>query len=148
MKGMAKSSATPGKTIAINFFEVNGDRYVVDLPGYGYARISAKAAEKMRKQILWYLEGTEARPDLVILVVDVRVGATEHDLDLLAVALRAGRSVLVLANKIDKLSGNERPKALSSLMRSLGDTPMVPFSAKTGEGRAEVLKVVLEVRRG
>lgn len=135
---LARTSSTPGKTQEINFFEVGGKGYFVDLPGYGYAKMPKDAAEKIRKHILWYLSGGEAKPKLVVLILDIRIGATDYDRDLIAVARTEGHPVLILANKIDKLTKNERAKALAALAQEFPDIEAVPFSAVKKEN---VLKV-------
>ena len=135
---LARTSSTPGKTQEINFFEVGGKGYFVDLPGYGYAKMPKDAAEKIRKHILWYLSGGEAKPKLIVLIIDIRVGVTDYDRDLIAVTRTEGHPVLILANKIDKLTKNERTKALEQLAQEFPDIEAVPFSAVKKEN---VLKV-------
>lgn len=147
---LARTSATPGKTQEINFFEVGGSPaqtpkgvsagkgYFVDLPGYGYAKMPEKEKEKIRKHILWYLAGGETKPKLLVLILDVRVGATDHDRDLLRIARDEKHPVLLLANKIDKLTKNERQSALATLAQEFPDVECIPFSATKKENVAQV----------
>ncbi len=130
---LARTSSTPGKTQEINFFEVKGKGYFVDLPGYGYAKMSADAAEKIRKHILWYLAGGEVKPKLIVLIIDVRVGVTDNDRDLIAILRDEGHPMLLLANKIDKLTKNERAKVLAHLEQEFPDIEYIPFSATKKE---------------
>lgn len=142
---VAHTSATPGKTQEINFFEVNGRGYFVDLPGYGYAKMKADAQEKIRKHILWYLASGEAKPKLLVLVLDARVGVTEHDRELISVAREEGHPILLLANKIDKLSGNERPKAMEKLVKEFPDADIIQFSAAKKENVTMVRKMLFDI---
>ena len=134
VSGLARTSTTPGKTQEINFFTVNDNMYIVDLPGYGYARMPAKDAERLRMHILWYLSGGEVRPKLVVLIVDSRHELTDYDADLLEVVKGEGHPLLVLLNKIDKLTQSERSKTMRYYQETLGDIPFIPFSAMNKEG--------------
>ncbi len=134
VSGLARTSITPGKTQEINFFTVNDNMYIVDLPGYGYARMPAKDAERLRMHILWYLSGGEARPQLVVLIVDSRHELTDYDADLLEVVKAEGHPLLVLLNKIDKLTQAERSKTMRYYRETLGEIPFMPFSAMKKEG--------------
>ena len=140
--GLARTSATPGKTQEINFFTVNDNMYIVDLPGYGYARMPAKDAERLRTHILWYLSGGEARPRLVVLIVDARHELTDYDAELLDVVRGEGHPLLVLLNKVDKLTQSERSKILRYYQETLGDIPFVPFSAVKKEGLEDLRAAV------
>ncbi|OGZ11517.1 MAG: ribosome biogenesis GTP-binding protein YsxC [Candidatus Lloydbacteria bacterium RIFCSPHIGHO2_02_FULL_54_17] len=131
--GLARTSATPGKTQEINFFEVAGKGYFVDLPGYGYAKMPEKEKEKIRKHILWYLAGGEARPKVLVLILDVRVGVTDHDRDLVRIARDEKHPVLLLANKADKLTKNERGTALACIADEFPEIECIPFSATKKE---------------
>ncbi len=130
---IARTSSTPGKTQEINFFEVGGKGYFVDLPGYGYARMTDDAQDKIRKHIAWYITGGEAKPKLLVLILDARVGATEHDRELISLARQEGHPLLLIANKIDKLSGNDRPKVMATLVEEFPDADIIQFSASKKE---------------
>ncbi len=136
--GLARTSARPGKTQEINFYKVNDNMFFVDLPGYGYARLPQKDAERIRKHILWYLAGGESRPELVILIIDARIGVTSHDHELMRVVEEEGHPFLLLMNKIDKLNANERRIQLKEFAEEFPDVDFIPFSAKTKEGLSEV----------
>jgi GTP-binding protein len=140
VNNLARTSRTPGKTQEINFFLINDNMYFVDLPGYGYAKVPVKTAEQIRKHILWYLAGGEAHPKLVILIIDARHGATDDDRELMSIAANEGHPILVLINKIDKLSGNERTQAISTFVKTYPTTEFIPFSAFSKEGITEVRK--------
>lgn len=145
-KRLAQSSSQPGKTRQINFYLINDDLYLTDLPGYGFAKIKEKGREKLRKLILWYLGSGEARPKVVVHIVDALVGATEFDTEMIEV-LRAERyPVIVVANKIDRLARSKRREALDGIRAALGlpggEGGLVSYSAKTGEGRDALLGLI------
>ncbi len=139
---LARTSGTPGKTQEINFFMVNDNMFFVDLPGYGFARMPEKEREAIRKHIVWYLSGKEARPKLVVLIIDAKVGLTEHDKDLLSVARDEDHSLLILLNKSDKLNQSERVKAMREVALSAPGIPAMLFSAKEKTGVNEVREII------
>lgn len=139
-KGLAKVSRTPGKTRLVNLFQVASDdpglaRFVlVDLPGYGYARVSKSMRAEWAPLIEQYLGGSEQLRAIVVLV-ESRV-LSEQDRETIAWLLSAGRSPIVVATKVDKLKMSERIRALRRLHEGLGLTEdAIPYSAMTGEGR-------------
>ena len=133
-KNLVKPSATPGKTKEINFFLINKKHYFVDLPGYGFALMGAKGAEKLRKLILWYLAGGEARIDLVVLIVDAGINPMPHDKEMVDILREKNINFIVIANKIDRLNQTERSHNLKKIESYLG-APIIPYSARTKEGR-------------
>jgi GTP-binding protein len=140
-KSLVKSSSMPGKTREINFFVVNNDRFFVDLPGYGFARMGAKGAEKIRKLILWYIGSGEARPKLVVLIVDAGVTPMPQDKEM-ADILRAERCpFIVLANKVDRLNQTERSHNLKAIEAAIG-AEVIPYSARTKAGREKLLELI------
>jgi len=146
----AHTSSTPGKTQEINFFSIDDNAYLVDLPGYGYAKLSAARAEKLRKQMIWYLARSGAPIKLLILVLDVRRGSKGLDRDLLDIAAGEGISVVIVANKIDKCNQKERVAALRSLAEDVTSHPetvkqVLPFSAAKGTGRDELCKIIKSI---
>ncbi len=140
VNNIARTSRTPGKTQQINFFLINDNMYFVDLPGYGYAKVPIKTAEQIRKHILWYLAGGEAHPKLVVLIIDARHGTTADDRELMSIAANEGHPLLVLMNKIDKLSGNERAQVIRTFVEVYPTTEFIPFSAFSKEGVVDARK--------
>jgi GTP-binding protein len=145
----ARVSSTPGRTRAINFFAVHGpgkrgapEMYFADLPGYGYAKISRSISAEWPKFISPYLE---ERPTLALCVclVDMNVPPQENDQKLIAYLQGLGRSYLVVGTKADKLSGNGLVKALRVLQQGLGIESLLPCSARTGRGIAELWARIL-----
>ena len=139
IKGLAISSSTPGRTLQLNFFLINEKAYFVDLPGYGYSKISRKSAEKMRKMIMWYLEHNERKPQKVLLIVDTNVGPTKFDLEMLELLRQNGYDFLVVANKVDKVKQSELVKKKRILEEKVEGAQVVYFSTKTGKGKQELL---------
>jgi len=144
-RGLARTSSTPGRTQQLNFFDINDRLVLVDLPGYGYAKVSHAAREAWRPLVESYL-GTRGVLVGVILIVDVRRGLEDEEHQLLEFLAGLAKPVLVIATKIDKLNRGAQAKALQAL--ATGAVPIVPFSAVTGEGVAAVWRAIAEWTRG
>ena len=150
-KGLAKVSRTPGKTRLVNLFRITSDdpglaRFVVvDLPGYGYARVSKALRAQWAPLIEEYLGGSE-QLRVVVLLVESRV-LSEQDRETIAWLLSVGRPPIVVATKVDKLKMSERVGALRQLQKGLelaeGDA-VIPYSSVTGEGREQLWTVLKE----
>ncbi len=143
---IAHVSATPGKTQALNFFQVNDRFLLVDLPGYGYAKVP-KAVRDAWKPLV---EGYLARPDgprAVVHLVDVRRGPTPEDLKMLDYLAQVQVPTLVVLTKVDKLGNQDRIRRIRAIEKELGVDPeqLVPSSAQTGEGRAAILGALVEL---
>ena len=148
-KGLAKTSKTPGKTQTVNFFDVNGKVYFVDLPGYGYARVSKTLQEQWASILTGYLIGRDPLR-LVIHLVDARHKPGPNDQDLLDVIERAEKPTIVVATKVDKLTAVERAKVGDELREHLGlcdDAHVIPFSSITKAGLHELWNVIDEQLR-
>ena len=150
-KGLAKVSRTPGKTRLINLFRVASDDpvlahfVVVDLPGYGYAKVSKALRAQWAPLIEQYLDGSEQLRAVVVLV-ESRV-LSEQDRDTIAWLLSVGRPPIVVATKVDKLKMSERVGALRRLQAGLGLVEfgsVIPYSSVTGEGRERLWAVLKE----
>lgn len=140
---VARVSATPGKTQALNFYRVNDAFFLVDLPGFGFARVP----DGVRRGWKRLVEGYLARPDgprAVVHLVDARREPTADDLRMLDYLGTVGVPALVVVTKIDKLSRSERARTLPALIEEMAVDPeqVVPFSSKTGEGREDLLKAM------
>lgn len=140
-KDLVKSSSMPGKTREINFFLINKKFYFVDLPGYGFARMGAKGAEKIRKLILWYLGSGEARIRLVVLIVDACVKPMDYDKEMTDILRAENIPFVVVANKIDRLNQTEKAHSLKAIESALG-APVLPYSARIHKGREELLNEI------
>ncbi|HSG09822.1 MAG TPA: ribosome biogenesis GTP-binding protein YihA/YsxC [Longimicrobiales bacterium] len=137
---IAKVSSTPGKTQALNFYRVNDVFFLVDLPGYGYAKVPQGMRNAWQNLIDWYL-GESGGVRGVVHLVDARMAPTDHDLTMMAYLANAGLPSLVILTKMDKLKRSERKIAIARAIQtlSLDEDQLVPFSAKTGEGRDALL---------
>jgi GTP-binding protein len=144
----AKVSSTPGRTRAINFFEVSGERRApkmifADLPGYGYAKISKSISTEWPGFIEPYL-ATRDTLALCICIVDLNVPVRSNDRQLLDWLRSVERELLVVATKVDRLSGNERTRNMAALKRELEFDEILPVSAKTGYGIEELWRRIGE----
>jgi GTP-binding protein len=139
-RALARTSKTPGRTRQLNFYvveTVSGTFVFVDLPGYGYARVSKGEHAAWRSLVESYLEGRTLLRG-VILVVDIRRGIELEERELLDYLNFHRRPVIVAATKIDKLSRGSRSAALGAIGAAAGDTPVVAVSSETREGRDEI----------
>jgi len=138
-KALARTSSTPGRTQAVNYFLVNRRFYFVDLPGYGYA----KAGKEERREWAARVEGyfREEPPDAVVLLVDGKVGATPLDVQAYEYLSGLGVAMLVAATKVDKVSRGRWAATLKEVRKALGlqeAIPVIPVSAHSGEGIKEL----------
>jgi GTP-binding protein len=141
-KGLARTSSTPGRTRAVNFFLVNERFYFVDLPGYGYAKAGRGERQRWAELVESYLAEAPAGTQ-VVLLVDAKVGATPLDLQALEYLAAFETTLAVVATKADKVPRGKRSKALAQVRNALGLTEAAPLSAvsaKSGEGIAELWK--------
>lgn len=143
LKALAISSSTPGRTLQLNFFLINERIYFVDLPGYGYSKISLKHAEQMRKMIMWYLQFNEVKPKKVVLIIDANVGPKKFDLEMMELLAENNHDVVIVANKIDKVKPSEMVKRKRTIVEMLDTDNIVYFSTKTKQGKEELLEKIL-----
>jgi len=139
----ARVSNTPGRTREVNFFKVNDAFVLVDLPGYGYARISKERRAEWKPLIESYLKSSPQLRGIVHLL-DVRHDPTNDDRQMLDFLGELGVPTIVVLTKIDKLTATERARRVPELSATLGLDPdqVVPFSAVTGEGRNELAEAI------
>jgi len=130
---LARTSNTPGRTQQLNFFDVDGRLVFVDLPGYGYARVSHAQRAAWRPLVESYL-GTRGVLAGIVLLVDARRGLEDEEHALLDFAAAIERPVALVATKIDKLNRRERDRTVAALRVAPASMPVIPFSAVTGEG--------------
>jgi GTP-binding protein len=147
-KNLAKTSSQPGRTQTINFFRVDEKISLVDLPGYGYAKVAIRIRETWKPMVESYLQTREGIR-LVILILDARRGASAEDLNLLDWLEYHGIPCLIVLTKADKLSQFERARQKKSLAEVplLKGKPVCFFSALTGEGKDELWKGIQEALR-
>ena len=143
-KNFARVGAAPGKTIHINYFKIDGAFYLVDLPGYGYAKVSKSERDRWGKLMETYF----AHPELMtmgVMIVDSRHKPTADDCTMAQWFKDTGRPMVVVANKLDKLKKSEIQPNLDQIRLTLEleeDVPVIPFSAEKGDGRQELLNVI------
>lgn len=143
-KSLARTSAAPGKTQTINFYNVNEAIYLVDLPGYGYARASEEIKAKWGKMIEDYLhQSNEIRA--VFLLIDIRHDPTENDRIMYRWILDHGYEPIIIATKLDKIKRSQVQKQIKAVRQGLKVVPgtmIIPFSAQTKQGREEIWEVI------
>ena len=144
VKGLARTSSTPGRTQSINFFLINEKFYFVDLPGYGYAKISLDKRREWGKLIESYL-AERSQLVLSILIVDARHEPTPLDLQMKSWLQHYGLPYLVVSTKVDKLSSNERHKSWLRAKEIMETDKVIPYSSVTREGAGQVWD---EIRAG
>jgi len=142
-KDLAKVSKIPGKTHEANFFRINDSFYFVDFPGYGYAKRSMKERNKIIKRIFWYVEFSSTRPKAVFLIIDIKAGLTILDREMIKILGENEHQVVIVANKIDKLGKIAGEKQLSSIQKEVPHVPILSYSAKTKEGKDELIKKIM-----
>ncbi len=126
----ARVSSVPGKTQEINFYSVGDRLFVVDLPGYGYAKLPIPVAEKIRKHILWYLGSGEIRPKMVVIITDARIGITDQDRELIYVCREESHPFMILLNKWDKMNQSEQSLAKKNFESEFPGVEYLPISAE------------------
>ncbi|MCR4674133.1 MAG: ribosome biogenesis GTP-binding protein YihA/YsxC [Lachnospiraceae bacterium] len=139
-KSLARTSAQPGKTQTINFYNINNEIYLVDLPGYGYARASKTETEKWGEMIERYLANSEML-SCIFLLVDIRHEPGEHDKQMFEWIDYMGLQPIVICTKADKLKRSQIDSHLKAIRKGLGadeDTIIIPFSSVTKQGLDDV----------
>ena len=143
-KSLARTSSQPGKTQTINFYKVNGDLYLVDLPGYGYAKVSNEIKAKWGRMIENYLHGSK-QLKAVFLLVDIRHEPSANDKDMYQWIVAQGYEPVITATKLDKIKRSQVQKQIKILkegLKLLPGTQLIPFSAETKQGRDEIWDVI------
>ena len=143
-KSMARISAQPGKTQTINYYNVNDLCYMVDLPGYGYAKVSKELAAKWMKMIETYLDTSEALR-VVFLLIDIRHEPSKKDVEMYRLLYEKGFNPLIIATKADKIRKGAKDKQIALIRKTLGadkETPILPFSALNRDGKEEIWEYI------
>lgn len=149
-KNFARVGAAPGKTIHINYFKIDGAFYLVDLPGYGYAKVSKSERDRWGKLMETYF----AHPELMtmgVMIVDSRHKPTADDCTMAQWFKDTGRPMVVVANKLDKLKKSQVEPALTLIRETLALTEqdiLIPFSAEKGEGKDTLVRLLLDACQG
>ena len=146
-KALARTSAQPGKTQTINFYNVNEAIYLVDLPGYGYAKVSQSEKEKWGKMIEKYLH-TSKNLKAVFLLVDIRHEPSANDKMMYDWIVHNGFEPIIIATKLDKIKRSQVQKNVKQIKEGLNLRPgssIIPFSAETKQGREEIWALIDEL---
>lgn len=144
-KNFARVGEKPGKTIHVNYFTVDSKCYFVDLPGYGYAKVSQAEKDRWGKLMEDYFAAN--RIDLGVMIVDCRHAPTNNDITMADWFIQSGCPFAVVANKLDKVKKSELQGNLATIREDLGlsdDTVVIPFSAEKGDGRDALVKLILD----
>ncbi|MBR0380898.1 MAG: YihA family ribosome biogenesis GTP-binding protein [Eubacterium sp.] len=145
-KRLARTSGQPGKTQTINFYNVNRQMYIVDLPGYGYAKVSKSVTAKWGPMIENYLH-TSRQLRMVFLLIDIRHKPTDNDVTMYRWILSNGFSPAIIATKLDKIKRSQvgkQMKLIRDTLKVVEGVPMIPFSSVTGQGREEIWALMEE----
>ncbi len=143
-KNFARVGEKPGKTIHVNYFTIDETCYFVDLPGYGYAKVSQKEKDRWGKLMEDYFAA--GRIDLGVMIVDARHAPTNNDITMANWFLESGCPFVVVANKLDKLKKSELIPNMERIREDLElpeECPVIPFSAEKGTGRDELVRLIL-----
>jgi GTP-binding protein len=149
-KSLARTSSTPGKTQTINFYNVNDCMYLVDLPGYGYAKVSLKEKEQWGKLIERYLHGSK-QLKAVFLLIDMRHDPSKNDIMMYDWIVSQGFEPIIIATKLDKLKRSQVAKQIKAVREGLHmpkDGILFPFSSVTKQGREEIWAFIDELILG
>ena len=143
-KNFARVGEKPGKTIHVNYFTIDSKCYFVDLPGYGYAKVSQSEKERWGKLMENYFAAN--RIDLGVMIVDSRHAPTNNDITMARWFLDSGCPFVVVANKLDKVKKSQIEGNMAVIRQDLelpDECPVIPFSAEKGTGRDELVKLIL-----
>ena len=143
-KSYARISATPGKTQTINFYNINDVMYLVDLPGYGYAKVSEKEKEQWGRLIERYLHSS-ARLKAVFLLIDIRHEPSANDKMMYRWIVDQGYEPVIIATKLDKIKRSQIQKHIKMIREGLSLVPgtkVIPFSSSTKQGREEIWELI------
>lgn len=144
-KNFARVGEKPGKTIHVNYFTIDNKCYFVDLPGYGYAKVSQSEKERWGKLMENYFAAN--RIDLGVMIVDARHAPTNNDITMARWFLDSGCPFVVVANKLDKVKKSQIEGNMDVIRQDLElpeSCPVIPFSAEKGTGRDELVKLILK----
>jgi GTP-binding protein len=140
-KNLARTSSTPGRTQIINFFEVDGTWVLVDLPGYGFAKVPKDIRDRWGPMIEEFLVGDD-RLRLVVVILDSRHEPTKLDRNMIEWLSHFGVPFQLIATKFDKVAKSQRTRSLRRIRESLESEDVLPFSAVTGEGKKDLWKII------
>ncbi len=139
---ISRTSSYPGSTQEINVFLINDSFYLVDLPGYGFARASGRGREKIGELIDSYLFNSIHPQKRIVLIIDANVGMTEKDITMFNELRKYRKDFIIVASKIDKMTQSEYHKKLAELTKMVGNHTLIPFSSKKRNGLEDLVDIV------
>lgn len=142
-KDLAKTSSYPGRTKEINLFIINKSLYLLDLPGYGYAKASHEVRDHLFKLIDWYLFKSSYPQKKIIFIIDANVGPTRDDLDMLRTLEEFKKDIVVVASKIDKIQKSKYEARFDEIKSLIGRHKIIPYSSHKKIGISELATEVL-----
>lgn len=141
-KKLAKTSSFPGRTQEINLFKINDSFYLLDLPGYGFAKTSLSIRQNLKTLINWYLFKSDYQQKIIALIIDAKVGPTESDLQILRKLEEYKKNIIVVVNKIDKLKKSSANHQLKLIQQIIGGHQLFPCSTETKQGITEIKNIL------
>lgn len=140
---ISRISSKPGSTAEINFFLINREVYFVDLPGYGFARASGEARDKLGNLIHSYLFNNVYTQKKVVMIVDINVGMTDKDIVMFQDLKKHNKNIVLVLSKVDRITQKDFNKNIKEIEKITGDQPLFQISAKKGTGIKELTEVLL-----
>ena len=140
---ISRTSSTPGRTAELNFFLVNDSVYFVDLPGYGYAKVSFAMRDKLINLINSYLFNKVYTQKKVVLIIDINVGMTDKDIVMFEDLKKANKNIVLVLSKVDKITQKDFHKKMKEIEQITGETPLFQVSAKNKIGIDELVEELL-----
>lgn len=137
-KGLAITSSSPGRTRQINLFLINKSTYLLDLPGYGFAKASFDVRDQLFKLIDWYLFKSAYKQKKVALIIDANIGPTKDDLEMLGSLEEYKKEIIIVANKVDKIKRSKYAEQLQKIQEIVGAHKVVPYSSHERIGIGEL----------
>ena len=140
-KDLARTSDTPGLTQEINMYSINNKFYLLNLPGYGFAKVPEKIRESLQKLNWWYLFDSEHSQHKAVLVLNANVGPSKNDVEMLAFLREHQKNIVIVANKMDKIKKADHDARMQTIV-NLAGLPVIQYSSKTGLGREELVNAI------
>ena len=139
---ISRTSSFPGRTQEINIFLINNSYYLVDLPGYGFARMGGIGREKIGELIDSYLFNSIYNQQKVVMIIDANVGMTEKDTLMLNELESHNKNFIIIANKVDKMTQSEYHNKIKEIKKNIGENTIIPFSTKNKKGLEALIDLI------
>ncbi|MCF7843845.1 ribosome biogenesis GTP-binding protein YihA/YsxC [Candidatus Gracilibacteria bacterium] len=140
---VSRTSSTPGRTAEINFFLINQDTYFVDLPGYGFAKVSNAQRDKLTNLINSYLFNKVYVQKRVVLIIDINVGMTSKDIEMFENLKKANKNIVLVLSKVDKITQKDFHHNMKEIVKITCNLPLFQISSKNGTGMEELIDELL-----